>query len=387
MMHRALSSREEVPCCFSVICQISRSQGTKKSLILTRFERFQTVTSLWLHFEFTNGFEMLRKAWLSLEEVRYCFSRSTIKFQDHMGQKIDDLKPIWVRLLGRSQLSDPLDLPCYPTDVRTGDWKRPRQKHGIIPVPSREGCIRALLQAALGKTLIAQQERIRRFREEYDLKAQGESRTRFSRVMRYFFYENIMRNSELFMHLISKSYCLFATGRQCLTSGLLCNGLIYWCSVSVLTHWGWVTHICVSKLTIIGSDNGLSPGRRQAIIWTNDGILLIRTLGTNFSEIVSEIHSFSFKKMHLKMSSAKWCLFCLGLNELTHWPLNKMAAKFQIITKSNFINENWLRKWPDTEQAVSHYFKQWWLVIGTSRNKLQCIVEPVKWNRESLTKK
>ena len=86
--------------------------------------------------------------------------------------------------------------------------------------------------------------------------------------------------------------------------------------VTVLTHWGRVTHICVSKLTTIGSDNGLSPGRRQAIIWTNDGILLIRTLGTNFSEILSEIQSFSFKKMHLKMSSAKWRLFRLGLNEL-----------------------------------------------------------------------
>ena len=32
-----------------------------------------------------------------------------------------------------------------------------------------------------------------------------------------------------------------------------------------LTHWGQVTHICVNKLTIIGSNNGLSPGRRQAI--------------------------------------------------------------------------------------------------------------------------
>ena len=42
-----------------------------------------------------------------------------------------------------------------------------------------------------------------------------------------------------------------------------------------LTHWGRVTHICVSKLSITGSDNGLSPGRRQAIIWTNAGILLI----------------------------------------------------------------------------------------------------------------
>ena len=84
----------------------------------------------------------------------------------------------------------------------------------------------------------------------------------------------------------------------------------------LLTHWGRATHICVSKLTIIGSDNGLSPGRRQAIIWTNAGILLIRTLGTNFSEILSEIHAFSFKKMHLKMSSAKWRLFGLGINEL-----------------------------------------------------------------------
>ena len=74
----------------------------------------------------------------------------------------------------------------------------------------------------------------------------------------------------------------------------------------LLTHWGRVTHICVSKLTIIGSDNGLPPDRRQAIIWTNAGILLIGPLGTNFSEILIEIHTFSFKKMHFKMSSAKW---------------------------------------------------------------------------------
>ena len=56
-----------------------------------------------------------------------------------------------------------------------------------------------------------------------------------------------------------------------------------------------------SKLTIIGSDNGLSPARRQAIIWTNAGILLIGSLGTNFSEISIGIQTFSFKKMHLKM--------------------------------------------------------------------------------------
>ena len=83
-----------------------------------------------------------------------------------------------------------------------------------------------------------------------------------------------------------------------------------------LTHWGRVTHKCVSKLIIIRSDNGLSPERRQAIIWTIVGILLIGTLGTNFSHILSQIHTFSFKKMHLKMSSAKCWPSCLGLNVL-----------------------------------------------------------------------
>ena len=84
-----------------------------------------------------------------------------------------------------------------------------------------------------------------------------------------------------------------------------------------LSHWGRVTHICVSKLNITGSDNGLSPGRRQAIIWTSAGILLIAPLGTNFSEIAIGIQTFSFTKRHLKMASAKWRPFCLGVNVLT----------------------------------------------------------------------
>ena len=65
-----------------------------------------------------------------------------------------------------------------------------------------------------------------------------------------------------------------------------------------LSHCGRVTHICVIKLTIIVSDNNLSPGRCQAIIWTNVGILLIWPLGTYYNEIWIEIHIFSFKKMH-----------------------------------------------------------------------------------------
>ena len=80
----------------------------------------------------------------------------------------------------------------------------------------------------------------------------------------------------------------------------------------ILTNWGRETHICVGNLTIIGSDNGLSPGRRQDIIGTNVGILLIGTVGTKFSEILIEKYIFSFKKMHFKVSSGKWRPLCLG---------------------------------------------------------------------------
>ena len=71
----------------------------------------------------------------------------------------------------------------------------------------------------------------------------------------------------------------------------------------VLTQWGRVMHICVNKLTSIGSDNGLLPGWRLAITWTKAWILLIRTLGTIYSEILIKIHIFPFTKMHLKMLS------------------------------------------------------------------------------------
>ena len=69
-----------------------------------------------------------------------------------------------------------------------------------------------------------------------------------------------------------------------------------------------MTHICIGKLTIVGSDNGLAL--------TNAGIFLIGASGTNFSEILIETRIFSFKKMGLKASSAKWRPFCLGLNVL-----------------------------------------------------------------------
>ena len=81
---------------------------------------------------------------------------------------------------------------------------------------------------------------------------------------------------------------------HCHVTLVTCQDEIVWVA-DLLTHWGRATQKCLSKFTIIGSDNGLSPIRRQAIIWTNAGILL-----TNFSEILIQIHTFSIKKMRLK---------------------------------------------------------------------------------------
>ena len=130
-----------------------------------------------------------------------------------------------------------------------------------------------------------------------------------------------------------------------------------------LTHWGRVTHICVGNLTIIGSDNGLSPGRHQAIIWTNAGILLIEPLGTNFSEIFIEIHTFSFKKMHLKMSSTKWRPFCLCLNELTHglvtsyeWHHRSCSALVHVIACLPVQH---------IQPQATHHLNQYWLTANS----------------------
>ena len=91
-----------------------------------------------------------------------------------------------------------------------------------------------------------------------------------------------------------------------------------------------MTHICVSKLNRIGLNNGLSPSQRQAIIWTNTGILSICTLGTNFIEILSEIHTFSVTKMHLKMSSVKWRQCCPRLHVLRHvsWVNSQFLSEY-----------------------------------------------------------
>ena len=105
-----------------------------------------------------------------------------------------------------------------------------------------------------------------------------------------------------------------------------------------LTHWGRETHICVSKLTIIASDNGLSPGRRQAIIWNNAWILSIGLLGTNFSENLIEIFHFFFQENALES------VVC----EMT-----SILSRPQCVKRSQFITQVWHREvhWPIVSRA------------------------------------
>ena len=138
------------------------------------------------------------------------------------------------------------------------------------------------------------------------------------------------------------SVCVFSINNLCChktwifcSDTVKCN-ICFWELLRLSTHWGRVTHICVGNLTTIGSYIGLSPGRRQAIIWTNAGILLNESLRTDFSEILIEILTFSFKKTRLKVSSVKWRPFCIGpdvyiTSNVTHWSYDKLNMDYGIL--------------------------------------------------------
>ena len=158
MMHRAWCCLEEVPYCFSrSSVKFQCHTAKKKSSILTQIGRFRTVTSVWihwwlwndpqclkqhrrgallffkvncrfwpelsvsgllLHFEFTHGFEMMHKAWCSIEKVPYSFPRSSIKFEGHTGRKMADFHPNWAFPDCNFSLNSPMALKrCTKLDV------------------------------------------------------------------------------------------------------------------------------------------------------------------------------------------------------------------------------------------------------------------------------
>ena len=155
--------------------------------------------------------------------------------------------------------------------------------------------------------------------------------------------------------------------------------------IYVKTDWGRVPHICVTKLTIIGSDNGLSPGRRQAIIWASVGILLIRTLGTNFSEIFIEIHTFSYKKIDLKMLSGKWRPSCLGLNMLIERAPGMPIAHVQSVTINflRYVRFTSSRPHSTTVTITIHFLNIFGTVSYTPLSSNTYHVYPLQWSHMS----
>ena len=123
-----------------------------------------------------------------------------------------------------------------------------------------------------------------------------------------------------------------------------------------------MTHICVSKLTIVGSDNGLSPGRCQTTIRTNDGIILIRILGTNFSEILSIfIQENAFENVICEMASILSRPQCLNSSSFPSllivrtFVCLKYSLHFIAINSALFnqmpclpIHDQWFEKYAET---------------------------------------
>ena len=126
-----------------------------------------------------------------------------------------------------------------------------------------------------------------------------------------------------------------------------------------LTHWCRVTHKCVGNLTIIGPDNGLSPAWRQAIIWTNAGILLIGTLQTYFCELLIKIQTFSLKKIRLQMSSAKCCSFRLGLNVLINPYIGHTSGCVSCFIHSSYtvqLRNEWCGNMIDNRNSLTYQY-------------------------------
>ena len=105
-------------------------------------------------------------------------------------------------------------------------------------------------------------------------------------------------------------------------------------------HWGRVTHICVSKLTVIGSDNGMSPDRRQAIIWTNAEILLIGPFGTKFNRNSNIfVQENAFESVVCEMAAISSRPQCVKISTISTTPMVAQSAPHQWVHYGSVVNQ------------------------------------------------
>ena len=135
----------------------------------------------------------------------------------------------------------------------------------------------------------------------------------------------------------------------------------------------WRMYTSVIQRTIISSDNGLSLGWCQAIIWTKAGILLIGPSETNFSEISIVIHTFSSKKMRLnyRLQNGGHFVFCVkwyrGNVEFWNIPLSLGQPNSFPLTTPELRRRVawWCQHWYDSDPIMDDYNK--FIVTGILR--------------------
>ena len=112
------------------------------------------VSGLQLQLEFTDGYEMMHRAWSSMEEVPYCFSRSYVKFQGHTALKIVDFDPNWAFADCNSSLESPMATK-WCTELETAKKRCPIvfQGHPSNSKVTRDKTSRILTQIRRFRTI------------------------------------------------------------------------------------------------------------------------------------------------------------------------------------------------------------------------------------------
>ena len=121
---------------------------------------------------------------------------------------------------------------------------------------------------------------------------------------------------------------------------------------------------CMIRVSI-GSDNGLSPIRYKAVIWTNAWLLSIGPLETFFSEILTKIHNFSFMKMHLKLSSVKCRSFCPGGDEL----MEHIMLSGTTVSSGNHTNLTPFTGMVHVSKAIISFYDKYTKMIDTLHSR------------------
>ena len=109
MMHKAWSSIEEMPYCFAR--SSVKFQG-RTALKIVDFDPDWGFPDCNYSLKSPMGTKMMHRAWSSIVEVPYCFSSSYVKFEGHTALKIVKFDQNWAFPDCNSSLNSPMAMKC-----------------------------------------------------------------------------------------------------------------------------------------------------------------------------------------------------------------------------------------------------------------------------------